>query len=125
LARLTCAISELRDALSRLQRMPQPSTNERRRTDGLVSRGQVRTRRVAPTQRDLIDLRGELFPGSRSSTLGEPGHKGKTMRAIVLILIILLLLGGGGGFYYGGPYMGGGVGTVILVLLILAVLGVI
>jgi hypothetical protein len=51
--------------------------------------------------------------------------KGNAMRAVVVILVILLLLGGGGGYYYGGPYIGGGLGTVILVLLILAILGVI
>jgi hypothetical protein len=45
---------------------------------------------------------------------------------ILIIVLIVLLLGGGGGYYYGGGYphaFGGGLGTVILVLLVLWLFG--
>lgn len=47
----------------------------------------------------------------------------EVMSTLVIILLVLLILGGGGGFYWGGPYVGGGLGLVLLILLILALLG--
>lgn len=42
----------------------------------------------------------------------------------LLIIIILLLLLGGGGFYFGGPVYGGsGLGLVLLVCIIIALMG--
>jgi hypothetical protein len=45
------------------------------------------------------------------------------MSTLVIILLVLLILGGGGGYYWGGPYIGGGLGLVLLILLILALMG--
>jgi hypothetical protein len=48
------------------------------------------------------------------------------MSTLVIILIILLLIGVPGGWHYGGdrgPYIGGGLGLILLVLIILALLG--
>jgi hypothetical protein len=45
------------------------------------------------------------------------------MNPLLLILIVLLLVGVPGGWRYGGPYMGGGVGLVVLILIILALTG--
>ena len=43
---------------------------------------------------------------------------------ILLILLILLLVGGfPTGFYGQGPYLGGGLGLVLLIVLILVILG--
>lgn len=47
------------------------------------------------------------------------------MPLIILIILIALLFGGLGWShtgYYGGPYLGGGVGLVVLILVILLVL---
>jgi hypothetical protein len=42
----------------------------------------------------------------------------------LIIIIILLLLLGGGGFYFGGPVYGGsGLGLVLLVCIIIALMG--
>jgi hypothetical protein len=44
----------------------------------------------------------------------------KFQMPILLIILIVLLLGGGGGYYYGGGYphaLGGGLGTVLIVIL--------
>jgi hypothetical protein len=45
------------------------------------------------------------------------------MSLVLIILIVLLLVGVPGGWRYGGPYAGGGVGLVILILIILALMG--
>lgn len=48
------------------------------------------------------------------------------MSLLALILILLILCGGVGWHrydYYGGPYLGGGVGLVLIILLILALIG--
>jgi hypothetical protein len=45
------------------------------------------------------------------------------MNPLLLILILVLLVGVPGGWRYGGPYMGGGVGLIILILIILALTG--
>ena len=48
------------------------------------------------------------------------------MSPILIILIILLIVGAGGGYYWGGdhgPYLGGGIGLVLLILIILALTG--
>jgi hypothetical protein len=45
------------------------------------------------------------------------------MNPLLLILIVLLLVGVPGGWRYGGPYMGGGVGLIVLILIILALTG--
>ena len=45
------------------------------------------------------------------------------MSPLLIILIVLLLIGVPGGWRYGGPYMGGGVGLVVLILLILVLMG--
>ena len=45
------------------------------------------------------------------------------MSLVLNILIVLLLIGVPGGWRYGGPYMGGGVGLVVIILLILAMMG--
>lgn len=52
------------------------------------------------------------------------------MLTIILIVLLLLVLGGyfGGRGRYSGPYFGGGlgmVGTILLIVLVLALLGVI
>jgi Protein of unknown function (DUF3309) len=44
------------------------------------------------------------------------------MSLLLIILIVLLLVGVPGGWRYGGPYAGGGVGLVILILIILALM---
>lgn len=45
---------------------------------------------------------------------------------LILLIIVLLLLFGGGGHYFGGfPGLGGGIGTVLFIVLILWLLGVI
>ena len=45
------------------------------------------------------------------------------MNPLLLILVVLLLVGVPGGWRYGGPYMGGGVGLIVLILIILALTG--
>jgi hypothetical protein len=49
------------------------------------------------------------------------------MSTLLIIVILLLLFGGGGGYYafntYGGVGLGGVLGTVLLVLLILWIVG--
>lgn len=50
------------------------------------------------------------------------------MGTILLIVLTLLLLGGfrdwgPGPFYGGGPYLGGGLGLVLVIVLILVLLG--
>ena len=45
------------------------------------------------------------------------------MSLLLIILIVLLIVGVPGGWRYGGPYLGGGVGLVILILLILVLTG--
>ena len=45
------------------------------------------------------------------------------MNPLLLILILVLLVGVPGGWRYGGPYMGGGVGLIILILIMLALTG--
>jgi hypothetical protein len=45
------------------------------------------------------------------------------MNPVLLILIVVLLVGVPGGWRYGGPYMGGGVGLIVLILIILALTG--
>jgi hypothetical protein len=50
----------------------------------------------------------------------EGGH---AMSLLLIILIVVLLVGVPGGWRYGGPYMGGGVGLIILILIILALTG--
>jgi hypothetical protein len=45
------------------------------------------------------------------------------MNLLLIILIVLLLVGVPGGWRYGGPYMGGGVGLILLILIILALTG--
>ena len=58
------------------------------------------------------------------STIDEPrGEGGHAMSPLLIILIVLLLVGVPGGWRYGGPYMGGGVGLVVLILLILVLMG--
>lgn len=47
------------------------------------------------------------------------------MNLLLIIVILLLLFGGGGGYYvYGAPGLGGGLGTVLLILLVLWLAGV-
>ena len=43
------------------------------------------------------------------------------MNVIILVLNLLFLFGGVG-FYYGVPYVGGGLGTVLLIILIVLLL---
>jgi energy-coupling factor transporter transmembrane protein EcfT len=46
---------------------------------------------------------------------------------ILIVIFIFIMLGGGGGYYYGGGYphaFGSGLGTVLLVLLVLWFFGV-
>ncbi len=44
---------------------------------------------------------------------------------LLVLLIVLLLFGGGLGVHYGGPVWGGGsVGTILVIVLILWILGV-
>jgi hypothetical protein len=45
------------------------------------------------------------------------------MNLLLIILIVVLLVGVPGGWRYGGPYMGGGLGLVVLILIILALMG--
>jgi hypothetical protein len=45
------------------------------------------------------------------------------MNPLLIILIVVLLVGVPGGWRYGGPYMGGGVGLIVLILIILALMG--
>jgi Protein of unknown function (DUF3309) len=45
------------------------------------------------------------------------------MSPLLIILIVLLIVGVPGGWRYGGPYMGGGVGLIVLILIILALTG--
>ena len=45
------------------------------------------------------------------------------MSPLLIILIVLLFVGVPGGWRYGGPYMGGGVGLVVVILLILVLMG--
>jgi hypothetical protein len=45
------------------------------------------------------------------------------MNLLLIILIVLLVVGVPGGWRYGGPYLGGGVGLVVLILIILALSG--
>jgi hypothetical protein len=49
------------------------------------------------------------------------------MSLIVIIIILLLLFGGGGGYYahrtYGGAGLGGVLGTVLLIILVLWLVG--
>ena len=46
------------------------------------------------------------------------------MKILLVVLVIVLLFGGGGGYYYYGPGPGLGlVGSVLVVLLLLYVLG--
>jgi hypothetical protein len=45
------------------------------------------------------------------------------MSPLLIILIVLLIVGVPGGWRYGGPYMGGGLGLVVLILIILALTG--
>jgi hypothetical protein len=45
------------------------------------------------------------------------------MNLLLIILIVVLLIGVPGGWRYGGPYLGGGVGLVVLILIILALSG--
>jgi hypothetical protein len=49
------------------------------------------------------------------------------MSTILIIIILLLLFGGGGGYYafntYGGVGLGGVLGTVLLILVILWLVG--
>lgn len=55
-----------------------------------------------------------------------PREQGASMPIIIVIILIVLLLGGGGyGWHsgYGGPYLGGGVGLVVLVLVVLLLMG--
>jgi uncharacterized protein YjbJ (UPF0337 family) len=51
----------------------------------------------------------------------------KRMSTIVIIIILLLIFGGGGGYYahgrYGGAGLGGVLGTVLVILLVLWLLG--
>lgn len=53
------------------------------------------------------------------------------MRLILLLLIIVILLGGGGWGYHSGYLAGnggyafGGIGTIVIILILLAVFGVI
>ena len=42
-----------------------------------------------------------------------------SMNLVLIVLILLILLGGGGGYYYGGPYVGGGIGSLVLLILII------
>jgi hypothetical protein len=49
----------------------------------------------------------------------EPNRRAKILN-IILLLIILIILFGGGGFYYGGPYVGGGLGTILFIVLIIS-----
>lgn len=45
---------------------------------------------------------------------------------LILVLLIIFLLFGGYGYRtgnYGGPYMGGGLGVVLIVLIVLLLLG--
>lgn len=47
-----------------------------------------------------------------------------TLGTVFLILLIVILLGGvPTGFYGGGPYLGGGLGLVLAVVLVLFLLG--
>lgn len=50
------------------------------------------------------------------------------LAVVLLIVLVCILFGGftpirGGNFYGGGPYLGGGVGLVLVIIVILAVLG--
>lgn len=45
------------------------------------------------------------------------------MSTILLVILILLLVGAIPAWNYGGPYMGGGLGLVVVILLILVLLG--
>ena len=50
------------------------------------------------------------------------------MNVVLVVILVLLLFGGLGGYHfqgwnYGGPYIGGGLGLVLLILLILALVG--
>jgi len=45
------------------------------------------------------------------------------MNLLLIILILVLIVGVPGGWRYGGPYMGGGVGLIVLILIILALTG--
>ena len=53
--------------------------------------------------------------------------KGRPMSTLVIIIILILLFGGGGGYYahsrYGGAGLGGVLGTVLVVLVILWLVG--
>jgi hypothetical protein len=51
-------------------------------------------------------------------------QKEKKMSTLLIIVILLLIFGGGGGYYaYGGAGLGGVLGTVLIILLILWLLG--
>jgi hypothetical protein len=58
---------------------------------------------------------------SRITRISSEG--GQAMNLLLIILIVLLVVGVPGGWRYGGPYLGGGVGLVVLILIILALSG--
>jgi hypothetical protein len=49
------------------------------------------------------------------------------MSLILIVILLVVLFGGGYGWhrsgYSGGPYLGGGVGLILLVILVLALMG--
>ena len=63
----------------------------------------------------------------RGQSLIKLRNKGTSM-GLILIIVVLLLLFGGGGYYgynrFGGAGLGGALGTLLIVLLILWLLGV-
>lgn len=45
------------------------------------------------------------------------------MNPLLILLIILFVVGPYGGYRYGGPYLGGGVGLVLLIVLLVYLFG--
>ncbi len=53
--------------------------------------------------------------------------KGRPMSTLLIIIILIILFGGGGGYYahsrYGGAGLGGVLGTVLVILVVIWLLG--
>jgi hypothetical protein len=78
-------------------------------------------------RRVFIRDRRESIARERAATGYPEPAKGRPMSTLVIIIILILLFGGGGGYYahgrYGGAGLGGVLGTVLVVLVVLWLVG--
>jgi hypothetical protein len=70
----------------------------------------------------LFAARGLTADGARTGREAAPGFE-KEISMLLIVLILLILLLGGGGWYAGGPRVGGTLGTILVIILILYLLG--